>query len=635
MKTSNILVILFLVLVLVSCKKFNIDDPADENSMANLNVPANFEWAVTKNLVINVSTSGVTDGSTLVLYDLDGNIIDKQRVLSSQAEFEVQIQNITDSLRLYSPETKMSKYFLSSQNNIIFGSGSLKNSSSRTADYALNFVGANEDYIEIDNSGLGGIVTSYPFTFSVWFKTDGPGPENYDMALISIADPNVSDNYYGIFLSKSGGKCIPGIRARDGSAKTNTKNMDLADDTWHQITGVFNSSNERILYVDGNWVKTGTAAVGFNSNAVILTLGRWGDSTPKSYFNGLMDNVCVWNKALTSTEVMNYYNNLPSGSETNLNGYWDFNEGSGTVVNNIANIYGGYPGNNTGAEYVLISDPIPDTDGDGVNDDDDDFPNDATKAYNTIYPSGSKYYYHLYEDLWPGLGDYDFNDIVLKTKLHTYKNAQNNLVGGRVLTSVYWIGGGLPRGAGMEWFESNGSATQLTYMPENTVTFTEINNVITDPVVNNAVQIFNNNIIESLNDSIDFEYTWDHNVGGNSLWVQVYIYNQRDHEVHMFGHPPTNAQDMSLFGTQHDDSETTWDWSSGYSFTNPADFYKTSTNLPWGLEIVTEEFRVPNEKTEIIDAYPQFKDWAESGGTINQDWYDYPDDTKTFLPSDL
>jgi len=103
----------------------------------------------------------------------------------------------------------------------------------------------------------------------------------------------------------------------------------------------------------------------------------------------------------------------------------------------------------------------------------------------------------------------------------------------------------------------------------------------------------------------------------------------------MYGHPPTNAQDMSLFGTQHDDSETTWDWSSGHSFTNPADFYKTSTNLPWGLEIVAEEFRVPNEKTEIIDAYPQFKDWAESGGTVNQDWYDYPDETKTFLPSDL
>ena len=634
MKIQKILIFLIGLLVLVSCKKTTIDNPVEEDSMANLKVPNDFAWTVTENLVINVSTNGVSDGSTLVLYDLEGDILDKQRVLNSQAEFEVKIRNITDSLRLYSPETKMSKYFTSSENNILFGSRSFKNSVSSNADYALAFVGANEDYIEIDNSGLGGIVVNYPFTFSIWFKTSGPGPENYDMALVNIADPDVSNNFYGIYLDKSGGKWKPALRARNGTDRSRSKNMEVADDTWHQITGVFNASNDRSLYVDGISVKTDNVSVDFNSNAVVLTIGRWGDSTPKSYFNGLMDNVCVWSKAFSDVEVLNYYNNLPTGNEVGLDGYWDFNEGSGSVVTNLTNTDGDYSGINTGAEYILISDPIPDADGDGVNDDDDDFPNDDTRAYNTIYPSGSKYYYHLYEDLWPGFGDYDFNDVVLKTKLHTYKNAQNNLVGGRMITTVYWIGGGLPRGAGMEWFKSNGGASQLTYMPENAVTFTEVGNVITDPVVKNAVQLFNNNIIESLGETTDFEYIWDHNVGGNSLWIQVYIYNQREHEVHMYGHPPTNAQDMSLFGTYDDASQTTWDWSIGNSFANPANFYKTSTNLPWGLEIVTEEFRVPVETIEIIDAYPQFKDWAESGGTVFPDWYNYPDETKTFLPGE-
>ena len=89
------------------------------------------------------------------------------------------------------------------------------------------------------------------------------------------------------------------------------------------------------------------------------------------------------------------------------------------------------------------------------------------------------------------------------------------------------------------------------------------------------------------------------------------------------------------FGTQHDDSQNTWDWSPGNLFANPANFYKTSTNLPWGLEIEAEEFRVPLEKIEIIEAYPQFKDWAESGGTINTGWYNSPDESKTFLPDEL
>ena len=615
---------------LFSCKK--IDDPVDDNTMSTLRVPPNFNWSVTTNPVIHVNTSGLSEGSTLVLYSLDGDIITKQRVFNNQAEFDVQIQTLIDSLRLYSPETRMSKYFPATESVVNFGSGICKSSSAVVSDYALDFTGANEDYIEIENGVLGGIVVEYPFTFSAWFKTSGPGPEDYDMALVNIADQNVSNNYYGIFLEKRSGKYRPGIRARDGSAKTTTKNMDVADDTWHQITGVFHASNDRKIYVDGVWVKTGSQNVNFNSDAVILTIGLWGDSSPKSYFNGLMDNVCVWNKALSEAEVLNYYTNLPTGSESNLAGYWDFNEGTGTVAQNSASS-GGYHGAITGCSYVLISAPPIDTDGDGVPDAQDDFPTDPLRAYLTVYPSGNNYYYHMYEDLWPGMGDYDFNDVMLKSKLHTYKNAQNNLVGGRMITSVYWIGGGLPRGAGMEWFDSNGGATVLKYMPANTVQFTEVTNVITDPLVNNAVQVFNQNIISSLNETVDFEFTWNHTVGGNSLWIQIYIYRDRDHEIHMHGHPPTNAQDMALFGTAQDASQTTWDWTPGVSFSNPADFYKTATNLPWGLEIVAEELRVVVEKTEIIDAYPQFKAWAESGGTVNPGWYNYPDLAKTFLPT--
>jgi len=202
-----------------------------------------------------------------------------------------------------------------------------------------------------------------------------------------------------------------------------------------------------------------------------------------------------------------------------------------------------------------------------------------------------------------------------------------------VKSLVYWIGGGIPRGVGMEWFKSNGSASQLTYLPDETVTFTEPTNVISDPLVFNAVQLFDDNIIESLNDSVDFEYTWDHEIAGNSLWVQVYIYNnERSHEVHMLGHPPTKAADMELFGTEDDASQNIWAWNPGDQFSTPANFYKTSTNLPWGLEIVTSEFKVPNEKIEILDAYPQFQAWAESGGTVSQDWYNNPDESKVFLP---
>lgn len=633
MKTQKILIVLFSLLILFSCKKN--DDPTDGNKMANLKVPDDFEWSVTENIVIGVNTIGVSDGSTLVLYDLDGNIIDKQRILNSQVEFDVQIQNITDSLRLYSPETRISEYFPVSANNVVFGSGTFKNADSRIADYALDFYGADKDYIKIDNNGQGGIVTGFPFTFGAWVKTKVPSEGNDDMVLVNIANPNYASKYYGICIRKYGKKYKPVIVARNGgSERVKSYNQNLADNTWHQVVGVFVSDKERKIYVDGVYRGKSTSEMTFDEKATITDFGRWADNTPSGNFNGLMDNVCVWDKALNDDEVKKFYINGLGGNETKLKGYWNFNEGTGVDIKN-SSAAGGYNGTNSGAKYILISDPIPDSDGDGVNDDDDDFPNDDTRAYRKIYPTGDNYCFQTYEDLWPDMGDYDFNDVVLRNKMHIYKNAQNKLVGGRVMSLVYWIGGGLPRGVGMEWFTSNENATKLSYMPENTVVVTEVDNVVADPVVLNAVQVFNGNVIESLNDSVDFEFTWDYSLGGKSLWIQVYIYNERSHEVHSYGHPPTKAQDMLLFGTRDDASQTKWNWTPGKSFENPADFYKTSTNLPWGLEIVTEEFRVPIEKTEIIDAYPQFKVWAESGGTENKDWYNYPDKLKTFLPDEL
>ena len=630
MKTQKLLIFLLsLIVVISSCHK--PIDPVSDDSMANLKVPSDFGWSVSKTVNLNVGTVGIAEGSTLALYDMDGNIIMKQRVFNNQASFNFRTKVISDSLRLYSSETRMSKYFLSSESDITFGSGSLK-SAPRDADYALDFNRSNDDYVEIDNNGLGGIVVNYPFTFSAWFKTTSSW-NNTDKVLVNIADPDHNDRYYGIYLRKQGSNWKPTIIARNGSEKRKDHNINMADDTWHQITGVFASGNDRTLYVDGVSVKTDDRNVNFNTDAVVLTLGRWGDSSPNSYFDGLMDNVCVWSKALSDAEVMNYYTNLPTGSEANLDGYWGFNEGSGSDVLNTSTS-GGYDGVNSGADYVLISDPIPDTDGDGVNDDDDDFPLDPTRAYLSIKPVGNDYYYEMYEDLWPSMGDYDFNDVILKVKLHTYTNAQNHFVGGRIKSDVYWIGGSLPGGAGLEWFSWDSDNSELEYMPSNSVVFTQANNVIDDQVVNNAVQIFDGNLTESLNDSVDFEFTWDYNIGGNGIWIQVYIYtDERNHEVHTYGNPPTNAEDMSLFGTFDDASLTTWDWSAGNIFATPADFYKTSTNLPWGMEVITNEFRVPNEKIDIVDAYPQFKDWAESGGTVNQDWYNYPDESLTFLPN--
>ena len=626
-KTVTLIVIL--AISVAACRK-NIDQPIKGNAMKEMKIPAGFDWSCATYYMLTVDIIGDGNGQTLRLYDKNGYFIDGQTIINNKAFFSFQLPDETDSLRIYSPVTRISKYILTGvgHTDFMIGQG-LKSTSA--SNFALDLNGAN-NYIQVNNNGAVGIVAQYPFTLSAWFKTPGGGTENSDMVLVNIANPNTATGYYGIYLRKYAENFYKAeVKSKNGATEyVKSTNQNVSDDTWHQVVGVFMADGTRKLYLDGIYEGISSSVLAYNSNVLITTFGRWGDNTPDKYFHGLLDNICIWKRELSDLEVSSYYNNEPIGNEAGLVGYWKFNEGSGTGAENSATS-GGFAGVVNGASWVNIS-VQPDTDGDGVPDESDFWPDDPARAYNTVYPSGNNYYFHLYEDLWPSFGDYDFNDVILKTKLHNYKNAQNNLVGGRVISNVYWIGGGVPRGAGIEWFKSDGTATQLTYLPENTLKFTEPQNVVTDPLVTNAVMLFDNKLVESQNDTVDFEFIWDNAKGGNNLWLQVYIYRDRNHEVHTYGHPPTKAAKMSLFGTDNDASLTNWVWTPGTTFTNPSGFYKTSANLPWGLEVVAPEFWVPNEKTEILVAYPQFREWAESGGTVNPTWYNNPDKNYCHLP---
>ena len=51
------------------------------------------------------------------------------------------------------------------------------------------------------------------------------------------------------------------------------------------------------------------------------------------YFDGLLDNVSMWSTPLTQVQIQNFINTNPIGNESNLEGFWDFNEGAGSIAN--------------------------------------------------------------------------------------------------------------------------------------------------------------------------------------------------------------------------------------------------------------------------------------------------------------
>jgi LruC domain-containing protein len=261
-----------------------------------------------------------------------------------------------------------------------------------------------------------------------------------------------------------------------------------------------------------------------------------------------------------------------------------------------------------------------DYDGDGVPDDVDDDPNDPNTAFISYFPTSGKQIV-AFEDLWPSLGDFDFNDAVLACNGIFKRNADNELVTSSFSVSIDAIGAGLNNGIGMMLYDENGEEISQDVIDNvNGDAFVDGDNtngiILTNDIFESIDYRYQNNGIGNTTDSPDtLRFTVNFNAGyKGGITPELYIFrtDNRSHEVHRSIFPGTEIMDQSLFNTDDDNGN-----------------FKTETNLPWGMEILTEShFKVAVEKTEILIAYPQFEGWAASGGTQNKTWYLYPDESK-------
>jgi sialidase-1 len=71
---------------------------------------------------------------------------------------------------------------------------------------------------------------------------------------------------------------------------------------FHHLAGV-RAGGTLLLYVDGVLVAQGGASVGLISPTAPLVIGQVSPAFNGEYFNGVIDEVAVHNRALTSTEI--------------------------------------------------------------------------------------------------------------------------------------------------------------------------------------------------------------------------------------------------------------------------------------------------------------------------------------------
>lgn len=129
-------------------------------------------------------------------------------------------------------------------------------------------------------------------------------------------------------------------------------------DKWHQITMIYNGSALSVL-VDGNFVGTKPATILRTKQRLNI-----GSKSTGSFYKGLLDDVRIYNRPLTQTEINTTKNRSISKTENGLVAYWKMDEGLGEKVFDNSNI----PTNAAVYGGVKFSNDIPEVYNAGVSD---------------------------------------------------------------------------------------------------------------------------------------------------------------------------------------------------------------------------------------------------------------------------
>ncbi|EIM74022.1 hypothetical protein A3SI_16727 [Nitritalea halalkaliphila LW7] len=269
---------------------------------------------------------------------------------------------------------------------------------------------------------------------------------------------------------------------------------------------------------------------------------------------------------------------------------------------------------------------------------------DETRTYteNVISIFGTEGYSTLmFEDLWPGLGDYDFNDLVLGIKGERLQRSKDGILKEIRLTIQ-------PRAAGAAFDNSfgihfpsipiwaveevrgtvKGKSVIFNYLPngaeanQSHLTVIVFENVRTLIPANNpflvGVPDLEPIVIHiKVNEGADFPAGTEYDMSPFLI-----VNQERGREIHLPGREGTDLADPSLFGTASDNA-----------LYKEVRYTSKENGLPWVMFIPAD---VPfmREKNNITEGYLKMKEWAKSNGSKYQDWFidkpGYRDESKLF-----
>ena len=203
------------------------------------------------------------------------------------------------------------------------------------ADVALNFAGGNidvnGDYIEVPHHPSQNIING-DFTIEAWIY---PTANNHKTIVAKGHGftANITDYIFGIWdLNVAPGNGKLGLFL---SGEWQFSNSVIGLNKWTHVAVTFdNASDMATFYIDGSVDNQVSYSSALFTNAdddplFISQQGYSGSSVPGTSvhnFVGAMDDIIIWNKALSLMEIMETMSGATNVNETGLVAYYDFND---------------------------------------------------------------------------------------------------------------------------------------------------------------------------------------------------------------------------------------------------------------------------------------------------------------------
>lgn len=253
----------------------------------------------------------------------------------------------------------------------------------------------------------------------------------------------------------------------------------------------------------------------------------------------------------------------------------------------------------------------------------------AEEQSQTCYPTCDGFGTWAFEDLWPAKGDYDLNDLVVKYRT-TYIG--DPVIAVEQVAEVVARGASLHSGFGLALNTAASNVASATLTLDSGTPQAVASEAgqaqATFVVFDDAFQVLSpnsgtyTNTVEDSGEQPSKTYTL-HVVLDTPVALSAFVdgpnpfifrTGERAREVHLPGFPPTDLA-SGYFTTVHD--------ATNLLAGDPTmrNYYMTENHLPWALDI-PHDWSWPLEKIALLNVYPNFQGWAESGGTTKKEWFD-------------